>query len=155
MREEEAIELLGEIEIVGEVVGKQRPRATSFGGRVKVYTPKKSQNYEARVAMAWRENFKGDPTTKPVAVFIVACLPLVKCDYNSKGEPNKHGERKLLGKEKPMKKPDIDNIAKSILDGLNGVAFADDSQIVSLEVRKTYGTMAKATVRIYVYNQGE
>ncbi len=33
-------------------------------------------------------------------------------------------------------KPDCDNIAKAVLDALNGVAFDDDSQVVTLIVRK-------------------
>ena len=37
------------------------------------------------------------------------------------------------------KKPDADNLAKAILDALNGVAYPDDAQIVTLTVRKRYG----------------
>ena len=37
------------------------------------------------------------------------------------------------------KKPDADNLAKAILDALNGVAYPDDAQIVKLTVRKRYG----------------
>ena len=33
-------------------------------------------------------------------------------------------------------KPDCDNIAKAVLDALNGVAFDDDAQVVTLLVRK-------------------
>ncbi|WP_460268332.1 RusA family crossover junction endodeoxyribonuclease [Clostridium sp. CTA-17] len=40
--------------------------------------------------------------------------------------------------EKPTKKPDVDNIAKIILDSLNGVAYKDDSQIVDLRIIKSY-----------------
>ncbi len=35
-------------------------------------------------------------------------------------------------------KKDIDNIAKSILDGLNGVAYIDDKQVVQLTISKKY-----------------
>jgi Holliday junction resolvase RusA-like endonuclease len=34
--------------------------------------------------------------------------------------------------------PDIDNLAKTVLDGLNGLAYCDDRQIMSLKVSKTY-----------------
>ncbi|WP_332834903.1 RusA family crossover junction endodeoxyribonuclease [Clostridium perfringens] len=40
--------------------------------------------------------------------------------------------------EKPTKKPDVDNIAKIILDSLNGVAYKDDSQIVDIRIIKKY-----------------
>ncbi len=39
-----------------------------------------------------------------------------------------HEESKLRG--------DVDNYAKSILDGLNGVAFQDDKQVHILNVEK-------------------
>ena len=39
---------------------------------------------------------------------------------------------------RPTKKPDNDNIAKIILDALNGVAYQDDKQVVSLQVEKYY-----------------
>ncbi|MDF2537449.1 MAG: Holliday junction resolvase [Herbinix sp.] len=44
----------------------------------------------------------------------------------------------VTDKIRPTKKPDIDNIAKVILDALNGIAYKDDTQVVTLEVRKFY-----------------
>ena len=44
----------------------------------------------------------------------------------------------LRGIFKPTKKPDIDNIIKIVLDSLNGVAFADDIQIVSVKASKDF-----------------
>jgi Holliday junction resolvase RusA-like endonuclease len=40
--------------------------------------------------------------------------------------------------EQKITKPDVDNLAKAILDALNGVAYEDDSQVYSLEVQKWY-----------------
>ena len=45
----------------------------------------------------------------------------------------------LEGKIYPTKKPDIDNILKVVLDALNGLAYRDDSQVISCTVLKTYG----------------
>ncbi len=39
-------------------------------------------------------------------------------------------------KERRFKEVDVDNLAKTILDGLEGVAFEDDSQVSSLLVSK-------------------
>ena len=33
-------------------------------------------------------------------------------------------------------RPDIDNVAKSVLDAANGILFSDDAQIASLKVHK-------------------
>ena len=43
---------------------------------------------------------------------------------------------------------DIDNIAKSIMDALNGFAYEDDCQVVRLEISKQYGENPRAEVRI-------
>ena len=47
-----------------------------------------------------------------------------------------------------MGRPDCDNIAKSVLDALNGVAFADDSQVASLVVVKKRALKPSVYVRI-------
>ena len=57
----------------------------------------------------------------------------------------KKKEAKLSGKIRPTVKPDNDNIAKSVLDALSGLAYGDDKKIVELKVRKYYG------VEPYVY----
>ena len=51
------------------------------------------------------------------------------------------------GVERPTKRPDSDNVAKN-LDGLNGVAFRDDAQVVRLIVDKVYATSAGVDVTI-------
>lgn len=37
-----------------------------------------------------------------------------------------------------MPKPDVDNIAKGILDGLNGHLWVDDTQIKKLVIEKSW-----------------
>ena len=44
----------------------------------------------------------------------------------------------LYQEEYPLKKPDVDNVAKIILDALNGIAYRDDKQVVELYVKKSY-----------------
>ncbi len=45
-------------------------------------------------------------------------------------------------------KPDIDNITKIVLDGLNGVAYKDDNQITKIEVEKIYNETSCIEVEI-------
>lgn len=55
----------------------------------------------------------------------------------------------------PQTKPDIDNIAKSVLDALNGVAYIDDKQVYSLTCNKYFDTISDTdylTVVIYYYD---
>jgi Holliday junction resolvase RusA-like endonuclease len=48
----------------------------------------------------------------------------------------------------PTIKPDTDNIAKSILDSLNGIAYKDDKQAVKLTVEKRYDEIPSVSVWI-------
>ena len=50
---------------------------------------------------------------------------------------------------RPTKKPDIDNIAKIILDSLNGMAYDDDKNIVSCQIDKWFDSNPR--VEIYIY----
>ena len=56
--------------------------------------------------------------------------------------------RALFNGKRYCKKPDADNVAKAILDALNGVAYRDDSAVSSLLVYKSYGDDARVTVSI-------
>jgi len=47
------------------------------------------------------------------------------------------------------RKLDVDNIAKSVLDGLNGITYEDDDQVVELLVRK-YKVKSKADERVEI-----
>ena len=55
-----------------------------------------------------------------------------------------------MEKMRPTKKPDLDNCLKAITDALNGFAYKDDSQIVSIAVSKFYSDDPRA----YVKNRG-
>lgn len=137
------------LRIEGDVVGKPRSRATTINGHAHIYTPSSGHDFEYKVASAYRKCYPHlAPSTKPVAVHIEAHYPLLKGDYRKNGEPNGSGIRKLAGKELPAKKPDADNIAKSILDGLNKVAWVDDTQVVRLSVSKVYSKEAYTLVDI-------
>lgn len=57
-------------------------------------------------------------------------------------------EDMLNGKILPTKKPDADNIAKIILDGLNKVAWEDDTQVVELMIVKRYATEPMVAVMV-------
>ena len=63
-------------------------------------------------------------------------FPLNKGDYGKNGL-NKSGRTKIA-RTYCDKKPDIDNVMKAILDGLNGMAYSDDSQVVDISCSKCY-----------------
>ena len=45
-------------------------------------------------------------------------------------------------------KPDIDNLIKSVMDGLNSIAYKDDSQVVSIQARKQYSNFTGVKIEI-------
>lgn len=113
-------------------VPKGRPRFSKVGGFMRSYTPKKTSDYETQVRTQAQTVMTREPLETPVAVYLYFRLPIPK------SHSKKRQEACLSGSERPTKKPDIDNLAKSVLDGLNGVVWHDDSQIVSLHLTKVY-----------------
>lgn len=117
------------INIPGKVVGKQRPKFSRQGNFVKTYTPEKTVNYENWVKMCWMNSGQEKMQGNIIAVIVARFMIPQSFSKKKRNELN----------EKPCpKKPDCDNIAKSILDALNGIAYDDDAQIVELSVSKVY-----------------
>lgn len=48
----------------------------------------------------------------------------------------------------PSVKPDLDKLIRAVLDGLTGVAFEDDSQVILIQSSKTYGEKQGVWIRI-------
>lgn len=111
--------------------GKARPRFSRKSGVV--YTPKKTAKYEKAIAKAYIDSGgKCIPADCYVSVSVCAFFPIPK-SY-SKAKRQACIDRDL----RPDKKPDMDNIIKSVLDALNGVAYEDDKQVVEVIGRKYY-----------------
>lgn len=127
------------IQILGEPQGKERPRFNRKTGVV--YTPVKTKNYEQMIRNEYIKQ-GGKLLNGEICVVIQAYFKIPK--HAKKAE--KH--LMLDGFVEPQKKPDIDNIAKIVLDGLQSVAFADDKQVTSLIVRKNYGEESMVTIFI-------
>ena len=149
-----------EFTVDGLPVGKQRPRATIIGGHAKIYTPKKTVSYEALVRSSFLSKYrKGlqQITNGYVKVEINVYYQLEKPHFIKHGI-NSEGHKKLSGEILPTKKPDVDNIAKTILDALNGVIYRDDAQVIELVVKKSYIenlTYVRVKIVTYDYNETE
>lgn len=120
--------------VYGKPVAKGRPRMTRNGH---VYTPKTTREYEERIrnaAMSEMGRSKILPWTdkQPLKVVIDAFFKLPK-------SATKKDRIDVLNHIKfPTVKADADNIAKSILDGMNGYVYGDDAQVVDLVITKRY-----------------
>lgn len=126
-------------EIFGEPVGKGRPKFSRRGGFVRAYTPKKTADYEKKVRECYMEQM-GTKFEGAIRVDIAAFFPVPK------SASKKKKFQMLMDDIRCLKKPDVDNIAKIILDGLNGVAYEDDKQVVTLLVKKYYSEEPRVSV---------
>lgn len=130
------------VELEGEIVAKGRPRFTTRGGFPRAYTPKKTETFEQYVSLMAKQQFK-KPYETPVRVqiFIKKKPP--------KSWSKKRRKEAIGGRIAATAKPDLDNYAKSILDGMNGIAWKDDSYIVELIQRKEYAEEDGATIYVH------
>lgn len=106
----------------GKVRGQGRPRF----GHGHAYESPKDTEYKEAIAAAYKAAGGVHFGNAPLHVFI---------GFN-RALPDKYKRKTRKVIQADVFKPDIDNLAKSVLDALNGVAWADDNQIIGLEVRK-------------------
>lgn len=133
-------------EIIGEPVGKMRPRATNKGGYVRMYTPTETVNYESFVKLSFVNAFPEHVLiTKPIVMKIWVYKRIAD------SIPAKKRELMLSGDLQVETKPDLDNIIKTICDALNNVAYVDDRLIVGLFATKQYSEVSKVVVEINEY----
>lgn len=131
-------------EIPGEPGAKGRPRFSTFGGHPTAYTDKKTRLYESLVRDAYLQQVGNpSPIQKEISVEIKAYFNIPKSASKKKRADMESG------KIRPVKRPDTDNIAKIVLDSLNGIAFEDDKQVVELTVTKRYSERPRVEVSIW------
>ena len=117
-------------------VGKQRARYVKRGNFVQTYTPEKTRTYETLIKDAAIEAMgASEPLETPVSLYLYIRVPIPK-SYSKR-----RTEACLNGLEKPIRKPDSSNILKSVEDGMNGVVYHDDSQIINIHVSKVYSSL--------------
>ena len=133
-----------EFEVPGEIVGKERPRVNMYTGRV--YTPNKTKDYEFLVQQYVKIKYPNYKMLEGrISIDIIAYLKIPKSTNKSKTQ------EMLENKISPTKKPDVDNIAKSILDAMNGFVFKDDNQVSKISVEKRFALEEKAVITVEEY----
>ena len=133
--------------VPGEPCAQGRPRFTTAGGYVRAYDPAKSRNYKAFVKyIATHEAQKQDwkYTELPLAVSVAAYLPIAA------SKSKKFKAAALAGIELPTKKPDVDNIFKTVTDAMSGILYKDDKQIVQAEIKKMFAEEPRLEIMLNV-----
>ena len=138
--------------VYGEPVPWKRARAKTHkvkdkkSGKEKTtvhfFEDKKVSEYKEKVINAYKESGgkyfeKGTPLRCEIYFYIEVPKSL---SFNKRIE--------LIALGRPTKRPDIDNLYKGIADALNGVAYYDDSQIVSVSLCKLWASTSKVEIEL-------
>ena len=133
-----------EFEVPGKIIGKQRPRVNMYTGNV--YTPNKTKDYEDWIKQNFFIKYPNYKTIENrVNIEIIAYIKIPK--NVAKADIQKMLDDKIS----PQKKPDIDNIVKIVLDGLNDYVLKDDIQVSKISVQKKYAQEEKLYIKIEEY----
>lgn len=116
------------LEINTRPIPKARPRLSKFA----VYTPKKTADYEKLIAYEWTRRYKNLILKGAVKLDLLFCFK----------------KAKSCKKDYHTQRPDIDNLEKAILDGLNKIAFVDDCQVVEMKSQKVFSDVDKIVITV-------
>ncbi len=110
-------------------IAQPRHKVTTVGGRGRAFIPAKHavHDFKATVRKCWGEACSDPPSDCPLSLSVVFVLP----------RPDAmRWKTKSMPRVPHTKKPDVDNLLKSLLDALSGLAWVDDSRISSLMASK-------------------
>ncbi len=126
---------------MGQVKAKERPRKGCYG----FYTPRATRESES--AIAWAAKKAGaKPIDGPVSV---SMLIYVRAPSKWRAADRRDAEARNVP---AIIRPDIDNIAKTICDSLNGVAYRDDAQVALLQAKRLHSAEPRVEVTVKALN---
>jgi Holliday junction resolvase RusA-like endonuclease len=125
--------------VPGNPVPQPRVRVSTRGGFARAYVPSKHPVHDYRTQLAVAARLAGlTPTGEPLDVVIDAVFQ----------RPKSHMRKAGVKPTAPrLPRPDVDNVAKAVLDSLQDV-IGDDTMVARLVVEKSWGAEARTTVRI-------
>lgn len=133
------------LDLFGDPVACQRPRFSTRGGYPHAYDAQE----KIKVGCKWqlKAQYREQPITAPVSLDLTFYMPIPK----STSAPRKR--EMLTGKMYHMKRPDLDNLQKFVLDCLNEIVITDDAQVVEIRARKIYSEKPGTLIRILAMNE--
>lgn len=137
--------------VEGKPQGKARAR-TFYDDRaekMRSITPQQTKNYEDLIRWSYKAAGGRYLGERLIKVKIFAFYPIPKSF--SKKKTNEALSCMIY----PTTKPDCDNIIKIVLDALNGVAYYDDKQVVSVMCEKYYSEKGRLFVTVEELNVKE
>lgn len=134
--------------VPGQPQGKARPRIGKVGAHARMFTPAKTVAYEGLIAHAAHVAMAG----RPLIDGAVSVLLLIECQVPASWSARK--QRAALADEVlPTARPDADNVLKAANDGMNGVVWRDDAQVVDVTLRKRYAAQPRLQIVVTAVGQ--
>jgi len=126
--------------VPGEPQGKLRARWSPHG----THTPQKTINYETYIKEMFAVSHPDFvPLEGALAMQLTAWLMIPKAT-------SKRKEKLMIDRViRPTKKPDFDNIIKTVCDALEKLAYKNDNQIVTAIIHKFYSVSPRLEIEIY------
>lgn len=118
-----------------------------MGRGIRLYDPKKVSVYKKQLGMMFRFQYKQAPLAGPLKV------EMNFFRHVQSSVSKKERKLRLSGSHRPVVKPDTDNYIKSTLDGLNGLLWEDDNQIVDLIAHKYYSDNPRVEIEVTQLNE--
>ena len=125
------------VTIPGVPIAKERPRLTMRGGKQRVYTPPRTRRWEAKIRAVTRSDalWGADPDgllpfEGAVHVEVLFRLPMPKA-WGAK-------KRAAMDGKLHIRRPDVDNLIKSVLDGMGSAYYSDDCVVARVGGTKVW-----------------
>lgn len=125
-----------QFEILGDPIPLARPRFSRTGTFDSQAKLKEGYGWQLK------SQFRQEPLTCPIGLDIRFYMPIPK---NTSGIKRR---QMLAGMIQHIKRPDLDNLVKFILDCMNKIIFTDDSQIVDINCRKQYSEQPSTVIQL-------
>lgn len=125
-----------------EPVAQARPRARRFGKGIRLYDPPKTAKFKRMLHKLAKESYHGKPLDGELEVIVIFGRSV------QKSISKKERKLRLLGRHRPIVKPDLDNYIKATLDALTGVLWKDDNAIVKMVAEKRYMEQPRIEIEV-------
>lgn len=111
-------------------ISQPRPRTVKIHGQTRTYSNPVDHpvsTFKATCQITARQEYQGPPLGGPISLTIVFILPRPKI---------KIWKKQPMPRERHNKRPDLDNLVKSVVDALSGLLWRDDAQIYHVDASK-------------------
>lgn len=113
-----------------------RAKSGKYRARLVEVADMKRQSRKAGALVAWMDSIGWLAKAEAAGVVLQGPVALSCTFYLEKPEKPKHDSE-------PITKPDVDKLARAVMDALTEIAYVDDHQVVELVCRKRFATPLK------------